>query len=389
MIKRERNKRENMPKKKKIIILYSTAGMGHKKAALAIYDAFQKRNAEVSVEVIDILEYASNTYKHLYLNFYVFMMSRAKWLWAFLYHFSDIPLVDIMTRKVRGVLDFRGMSAVGPMLAEKKPAAIIATHFFLPSVAAILKKYDDLNAKMYTLITDYGPHSYWLSDYVDEFFVGSEPAARNLEKRGVPANKITATGISTSADFTREFDKDALRKVHGVDRDKKTVFLMSGGFGVGPIEKMLLSLNSCSADIQVIAVCGHNKTVYEDMEHLQEKLKYPLVLFGLTDKVAELMAISDLMITKAGGISVTEALNARLPMILFGSIPGQETWNEEFLISNGAAEKAKRIEDIPLIANRILISDEEYDSFMAGIDKIRKPNAAKDIVEIVLKDMGK
>jgi len=153
------------------------------------------------------------------------------------------------------------------------------------------------------------------------------------------------------------------------------------------MEKILLSLTSCQVDIQVIAVCGHNKAMYEDIQVLRDRLNYPVNLFGYTDKVAELMAVSDLMITKAGGISVTEALDMRLPMILFDSIPGQETWNEKLLLEYGAAEKAEHIKEIPDLVNKMLLSAEVYDAIRSGIDKIRRPLAAEDIVEHVLKDM--
>ena len=372
---------------KKIIIIHSTAGMGHKKAAIALLKAFENRGKDIKVEIIDVLEYANSLYRFLYLNFYVFLMTKARWLWGLLYYFSNISVVNILTRKVRGNLDFRNAPGLGELLIEKAPDAIVATHFFLPSIAGILNEYEDFRSKTFTLITDYGPHSYWLSDHIDRFFVGSGSAALELAKRGIPRDRIDVTGIATTGEFHREFDADRLRGIYGLDKGKKTIFLMSGGFGVGPIARMLLSLNSCRADIQVITVCGHNKKAYDGIELLREKLNYPLVLFGFTDKVAELMSVSDLMVTKAGGISVTEALDMRLPMILFASVPGQETWNEHFLIESGAAEKAEKLEDIPLIADRILISEDVYDALKTAIDKIRRPHAAEKIVDLVLKEI--
>jgi len=373
-----------MADRKKVIILYSTGGMGHKKAAIAIFKAFENKRADVDVKIIDVLDYANGFYKFLYLDFYVFMMTRAKWLWGAGYYVSNLPFVDLLTHGIRGALDFCGLPGLGKMLAGESPDAIIATHFFLPSIAKILKKQKGFKSKTFTLITDYGPHSFWLSGSLDRFFVGSDSVSLELVKRGVPREKIDVTGIATTDEFRKKLDVDRLRGVHGIDKAKKTVFMMSGGFGVGPISEMLFSLNSCDADIQVITVCGHNKQAYDNIRELLEKLKYPVVLFGFTDKVAELMAVSDLMITKAGGISVTEALNARLPMILFGSIPGQETWNEHFLLAAGAAKKAEKVKDLPGIVDSMLLTDGVYDTLKAGIDKARRPYAAERIVDIVL-----
>ncbi len=377
-----------MAGKKKIIILYSTAGMGHKKAALAIYKVFSSYKEEVDVKVIDVLDYATRLYKYLYLNFYVFLMSRGKWLWGKMYYISNNMYVDRLTRKTREKLDYKGVS-IADFLLKEDPDAIIATHFLLPSIAGILKVRRGLKSRLYTVITDYGPHAYWLSRHISRFFVGSESVLKETVLMGVPPDKINVTGIPTTEEFRKDFDLDEVRETHGIMKGKKTVFIMSGGFGVGPIEKMLVLLNSSEADKQVIVVCGHNKKAYDDIKALRARLKYPVILFGFTDKVAELMAVSDLMITKAGGISVTEAMNSRLPMVLFGSVPGQETWNEIFLTGKKAAVKAEKIEDIPRFVDEVLLLEDRRKVMKDSIEKIRRPFAAEKIVEIVMNDISK
>ena len=374
-------------KKKKIIILYSTAGMGHKKAAFALLDAFKEKKDEVSCEMIDVLEYGNRFYNFLYKDFYVFMMSRAKAAWGILYDLSNLPVVNMLTRRLREVTDFYSLRRLEKAILESDPDAIIATHFLFPSISRILRKNKCIRSQMYAVVTDYGPHSFWLSNHINGYFVGSESALTEMVKRKIPAENITATGIPVTKEFNESFNTDKLRKTYGLDKSKKTVLLLSGGYGVGPMEEILFSLNDCSADIQVITVCGHNEAAYEDIQKIKSELKYPVILFGFTDKVAELMAVSDLMITKAGGISVTEAMNARLPMILFASVPGQETWNEKMLCAARAAEKAKKVKDIPVIANRILLSDDVYEALKEGIDKVRKPDAAERIVDKVMGDI--
>ena len=370
--------------RKKIIVMYSTAGMGHKKAAIAVHKVLEKEN--VDIEIVDALEYTTSMYRFFYFDAYIFLMSQGKLLWGFLYWLTNIPFINRLTRKLRGIADYKGLPGLGRMLAEKAPDAIVTTHFLLPSIAGILRK-KNMQARIYTIMTDYGPHSFWLSDQIDRFFVGSDSAKEKLSKRNISIDKITATGIPTADEFIKETNINSLRRKYGLDFDKKTVFLMSGGFGVGPVEKILLSLDSCMADIQIIAVCGHNKKAYANIKKLSSKLKYTLIPFGFTDKVAELMAVSDIMITKAGGISVTEALNAKLPMILFGSIPGQEAWNEKFLIESQAALKARKISDIPVLADKILLSEEDYKVFREGIENIRRPHAAEDIVKVVMGEL--
>ncbi|MGB2878876.1 MAG: glycosyltransferase [Candidatus Omnitrophota bacterium] len=370
---------------KKVIIIYSTAGMGHKKAALALLKTFrEKGEGLIEVKAIDLLEYSTRFYKFLYITFYIFVVQRAKWFWSMMYYTSNHPAIDILVRKIREWLDSKSLKMLREMLAEEAPDAIVATHFLLPGIASALKGTKGFKSMMYVVVTDYGPHSYWLSDHIDGYFVGAEYTLQEMVKRGVPAGKIVVTGIPTQEEFSSAFNTDEMRGKYDLDREKKTVFLLSGGFGVGPMEGILRSLNSCRADIQVITVCGHNKDAYRKIEALRSELNYRVILFGYTEKIAELMSVSDLMVTKAGGISVTEAMNMRLPMVLFASIPGQETWNEILLTRNGAAEKARRVEDIPVMADRILLSGEVLNSIKSGIDKIRRPDAAEKVTDIVM-----
>ena len=372
---------------KKIIILYSTGGMGHKKAAMALEEAFKKRQNEVEVKSIDTLDYGDGLYKFIYVKLYVFLMTSARWLWGFLYYFSDLGFIDKILRKIRPSAELKNLDGLEDMLTAENPDAIITTHFVLPGIASVLKKHKNFRSKLYVVVTDYGPHSFWLSSEIDRFFVGAASIIPDMVKRGIPADRVTPSGIPVSSEFSPGFNVAELRKKYGLDENKKTVFMLSGGFGVGPMKEMLLSLCSCRGDIQVIVVTGHNKDAYEKINIMKAKCNYPVILFGFSDKIAELMAVSDLMVTKAGGISVTEAMNMEIPMILFASIPGQETWNEKLLLEAGAAEKAGSIKEIPEIVNRLLLSEEAYATVKNGISKLRKPGAADEIVEKVISEL--
>ncbi len=222
-------------KMKKIVILYSTGGMGHKKAAFAVLDAFKRKQADVEVEIIDVLDYGNKMYHFIYKDLYVYLMTKGRGLWGFMYDFTNIPFIDRITRRGRGNLDYKSLDGLGRDLRKKAPDAIIATHFLLPSIAGILKKDLKLKAKLYAVVTDYGPHSYWLSDYIDNFFVGSDSVALEMDKRGVPLDIVKVSGIPTGAGFSVDFDKEHLRGLYNLDPSRKTVFMMSGGFGVGPM----------------------------------------------------------------------------------------------------------------------------------------------------------
>jgi len=369
---------------KKILILYSTGGMGHKKAASALFESFKKHADKVVVKNIDTLDYGNKFYKFLYMNCYVFLMTKGKALWGFLYYFSDIGIIDKIMKKVREVLDIKSMKGLEELLMKENPDAIVSTHFVLSAIAKIVKTRINHRVKQYVVITDYGPHGFWIADDIDRYFVGSESMVPDLLKRGIPQNKITVTGIPVVEDFKQTFDVPGLREKYGLTKDKKTIFMLSGGFGVGPMAEMLKNLDNCKSDIQVITVCGHNEELHKNIDAMKNTLKYPITLLGFTDKVPELMAVSDLMITKAGGISVTEALVMKLPMILYASIPGQETWNEQMLVGAQAAMKADSVEKLSELADRALLSVDVYESLKAGIETVRHDDSAEEIVESVL-----
>ena len=197
----------------------------------------------------------------------------------------------------------------------------------------------------------------------------------------------TVTGIATEAAFCGETNGEAVKQEMELEPDRKTVLVMSGGFGVGPMREILLALASCTEKLQVIAVCGHNEQLYRDLNCVRRRLSYPVKVIGFTDRVPELMAASDLMISKAGGISVTEALNSLTPMILFDSIPGQEFWNEELLLRRGASLKASNYKEIAEMTDRALLSQDVYESLVESIKELRSPSAAEKIARTVLSEL--
>ncbi|KJJ84464.1 monogalactosyldiacylglycerol synthase [Candidatus Omnitrophus magneticus] len=373
--------------KKKIIILYSTGGMGHKKAAEAILEYFkQQNNPSLEIKTIDSIDFGGAFYKFTYGTLYIFLMTKAKLLWGFLYHLTNTKLFGAPLTKLARIIERIKLKKLIETLIKENPDIIISTHFILPSIAAALKSKKDFHAKLYTVITDYGPHRFWLSDYIDKYFIGYSVMARDMARYGVSENKLIVSGIPVMPNFYQDLDRIALKKKYNLTADEKTIFILSGGFGVGPIEKILKNLCRLKINFNVIVVAGHNEQLYKRLLNLSATLSYTIKIFGFTDKISELMGVSDLMITKAGGISISEAIARELPMILCASIPGQETWNENMLINRGAGKKSNKAENIAHIINQIF-SSTEYDSLKNNIKKIAQNNAGKIIVEYIEKNL--
>lgn len=373
---------------KKVVILYSTSGFGHLNSAKAIMQAFDRRGADVDIRFINILDHGNKFFEFLHFKFYVTLMKYAKWLWGFFYYLSDLPVFDILVRALRHISDHKSWKGLEELLKKEKPDAVIATHFFLTSVARAIKSNKELSSRLYLMVSGYGTHNIWASKHIDHFFTGIKEVSDGLIRRGIDASRITVTGMPVPEDFMRSYDNNSLKEKYGLDGSKKTIFMLSGAFGAAPMETILKELNNCRADIQVITVCGHNEAAFRNIDKMRDSLCFSVKLFGFTDKIAELMSVSDLMISKAGTMSVAQALNMFLPMIIFYYIPGHETPTVRLLQEKGAAKVAFSVKDIPGLVDRALLSDDDYKKMIDGIERIRCPRAADDIIDVILKELG-
>jgi processive 1,2-diacylglycerol beta-glucosyltransferase len=308
----------------KILILYATAGIGHKKAAFAVKEAFDKIKRS-NVLLKDSLDYTNPFFKASYNSIYLALVRYFPTLWGLFYYCLDNPLIYAVVRPIRRLTNHVNSKKLVKFLLAEEPETIIVTHFFALEVIAHLKKKGILkNSRLVTVITDYKSHTFWLSGYVDSYIVGSGYTREDLLKRGIPDARIKAFGIPCSKQFSEKRDKRALRSKIGFAADKKTIFILGGGFGVGPIKRIVFYLDKLEEDFQCIVVCGYNKKLYDSLVKITQGAKHTFKIYGFVDNVDELMGLSDALISKSGGISVTEALNASLPMVVIDPIPGQE-----------------------------------------------------------------
>ena len=374
--------------RKKIVILFSTSGLGHYNSAKAIYQAFQRFGEDLDIKFINILDHGNKFFRFFHFKFYVSLMKYGKKLWGLFYFISDISFFDVIIRAFRHFADMLSWRGLKSVLIKEDPDAIIATHFFMTSIARAVKSNKKFHAKLFLMVSGFGMHNIWSSKHVDRFFAAVPYVSDELVRRGVKRDRVTVTGMPAPEEFSREYDRNFLMETYGLVPDKKTILILSGAFGAAPIESILETLRSCDTDIQVITVCGYNKKAFTNVNEIKNELGYPVKLFGFTDNISELMTVSDLMVSKAGTLSVTQALNMRLPMILFSHMPGHETPTVNLLDSAGAAKRAKNVKDIPVLVDTIFNTKDMYKNMTLAIDKLRRPNAADDMVNIVLDEIN-
>ena len=261
-------------------------------------------------------------------------------------------------------------------------------------MCTILKQKGKIDAKLATVITDYGedPYNEWTCNYnyIDYIFVAHDKIKETLISKGIPQNKIYVTGIPVSDKFLQKYNKNQTFSELGLNPNKKTILFFGGGeLGLG--KSKTLDIFECLMknfqNIQVITISGKNESLKISFEKLVNEYNKntEVCVLGFTDKVAEFMASSDLVITKPGGLTSTEALVSNLPIVAINPIPGQEEENASFLESNGAAVWLRKNDDINFVLKVLLNGDGKISSMKDCIRKIAKPNSTKDICEIIFR----
>lgn len=259
-------------------------------------------------------------------------------------------------------------------------------------MCAYLKKQGKLNAKIATVMTDYAPHDQWLvfNQYVDYFFVSHEGMKQQLHSKGIPNEKIFATGIPLSNKFLLKYDKSQILESFGLSSNRKTVLFFGGGeFGLGKKQtfNIFKSFVESYENIQVVAISGKNQKMKKEFEDLVNDLnKNDFVkILEYTDKVPQLMSISDLVVTKPGGLTTTESLASGLPIVIINPIPGQEEENAAYLEENKVAIWIKKDDDVEKILDDLFSNPDKIQEMKVCARLISKKNSTKDICEIVLR----
>lgn len=358
----------------KILVIYATAGAGHRKAAEALAGGLKTRTSH-QIVLLDALDHTSVFYKKLYSGVYTFLITHAGWLWGILFGLLDWrpirPFVNLARRIQNGI----NAGSLHRYLKQENFDYIFSTHFFPTEVAAYLKREGAITSRIVSVITDFDVHSIWLAKGIDHYTVASEWTKRRLTAMGVPEHAILVSGIPTDEKFSRPADVKELRRKFGLKEDLFTVLIATGSFGIGPIEAIINVLR----DFQAVVICGHNRSLQERLSaYGGERVK----VFGLVNNMDEMMALADVMITKPGGLSISEALVRRLPMIFFNAIPGQETGNIRVLKEYGVGISDCAIADIPKELHR-LQSPGELQAAKERIKSLAKPSSVRDIIQLV------
>lgn len=361
----------------KILVVYASAGAGHFKAAEGIYNYLRIFYPQVETKLIDILEDTSAFFKDSYAYGYPFLVKHALAAWQIAFYATSLRPLQWLTRFIAAFLNQHNTKKFTKILIEENPDFVISTHFLSSETTAFLRRTHKIKTKLVTVVTDFGVHPFWVCKGTDFYVAASGYTKRQLTSQGVAEEQIKVFGIPVDPKFLEQHDRFNLAHKFGINPEKFTVLIATGSFGIGPIEEIVELLHK---EAQILVVCARNQELYQKLKNKN----YPQArIFHFIDNIEELMAVSDIIITKPGGLSISESLIMELLPVFIAPIPGQETENIEALEHYGVGIYPNSLDELKMAVLNFRENPEMLKSVKEAIRKLKRPFAAKEISDAV------
>lgn len=377
----------------KILILSAATGGGHLRASHAIESYLLENTTDVEVKVVDALKTIHPILDKTVCEGYHFLATKTPKMFGLLYQKSneESPLAQ-MVPKFNSLFGVRLM----PLLEEYQPDVIIATHPFVTEMVSHLKEKGHVKAPLICVMTDYGPHKAWISDKVDAYIVSNEDMIPDMEAMGVRREIVFPFGIPVYDVFFDKADKAALLEELGMQRDVLTILIMAGSFGVSNILQIYEDIVCLDFPFQIIVITGRNEKLFQAFEDKieecrispQKGCKHTRLVF-FTNEVEKYMHASDLIITKPGGLTVSEALACNVPLAVFDAIPGQEEDNANFLMSHDMAVRIRKGDDCAGTISELLQNREKLEKMRQSCQSFDKSQSSKNILSLIYELVGR
>ncbi len=370
---------------KKILIPYATYGNGHKMVAMYLEKNFKKKNPDLIVETLDILDYATPFMRKVSKGiFEKTMFAKNPILWDFIYRFYNHKWRSLgMKSLCYHIFD---KEKLRQKMQEFNPDVIISTHFFASMLVSRYKRHDLINSKLYTIITDYDLHEAWLkaNEVEEALIVGNKEMKKELIKKGIDKNKIKVFGIPISDEFSFQNNPQVAKEKLKLD-NKITILFFGGGNNSNvslPFFKAIVNY----ANFNIIFIAGKNNELKKKVQKIVTKTKAKNVkVYGFVDNVIDFMAASDVVVTKPGGLTVTECLFLQKPMILINKSAGQEKGNYKYLVNKKYALKAEHPKQIVKFLKTIETNPEILKRMSNNMKDENKKKAIDDIYNLIMK----
>ncbi len=366
-----------------ILILTASAGAGHTVAAWALHEAFGRLAPQLPVEVHDVLQSTNVFFRTLYAQGYLGLVNHAPNAMGWLYEATDRGNGQIRAGLRARFQDLNMGRAVRHVL-RRDPRLIVNTHFLPAETIARQRRRGRLSVPQVTVTTDFDTHRLWVQPPTERYYTATEEGKAYLGTWGVPVEDIRVTGIPIRAAFRQEMARNAACQACGLEGEGPVVLLLCGGFGVGPAALYLRELLTLPPDVQPVVICGRNEPLCQRLEALAAHSGRAARVIGFTDRMHEWMRAADLVVTKPGGLTASEALACRLPLVVVNPIPGQETRNSDFLLEKGAAIKVNNPRMLAHRVRDLLDQPQRCRQLSEAAQRLARPAAAAAIVGDIL-----
>ncbi len=372
---------------KKILIFYASYGGGHLSAANSIKQYIDDNFSDCETKLVDCMLYVNKPINRITTTAYKEMVKKFPWAWGEVYSHSQKGPIAHISSTANNLLAKKLLK----LLKEYNPDIVISTHPFGSQMVSYLKRKALIECSLSTIITDFAPHEQWLvgKEQVDYFFVSHEKMREKIINSNIPENKVFSTGIPLSNKFLMHYNKVSVMKSFGLNPNKPVILFFGGGeFGLGREQtiKIFKSFIQHINNNQIVAIAGKNEKLKEAFSSIVHNLQVEDVVKVLpyTNQVPELMSISDLVVTKPGGLTTTESLVSGLPIIAINPIPGQEEENAKFLEDAGVAIWLKKHNDYDEIIKNLLSDTDKLHKMKVNTKLLAKKNSTRDICNIIL-----
>lgn len=320
-----------------ILLFYASYGSGHLSAASAIEQYIKEHYPNHKTLKIDCVEYINRSINKISTSAYKNIILKTPLLWGQVYKLlKNDAILDITQFSNRFMA-----KKIFKLFEDFEPDLVISCHPLGGQITAFLKSHNKTNCKLATVMTDFASHKQWLigKDYTDYFFVSNIEMKTSLISEGIFPNKIYVSGIPISPNFYKNYDKESIYNSLKILKNKKNIIFFGGGsLGLSSstnVQNILTSLlQATNESYQIIIISGKNQKLYNEFQKTITNTNHTsnTKLIDFTTQIPELLPITSFVITKPGGLTITECITSNVPVILINPIPGQEKENAQYIV---------------------------------------------------------
>lgn len=360
----------------KVLFLTVSTGQGHTSSAKAVEKYLNDQGTKTFF--LDVYGFISPKLCKAVSKAYLFAAGKIPRYYGKQYDHADMGKTGWMevVAEINNIIKYK----FEKYIEENKIDVVVATHLFAAQILSMMKDRRDL--KTLGIVTDYTLHPKWENTDLDYYVIADKSLVPLACRKGIEKNRLLPLGIPVDMKFSERKDKAEAKAELGFETEKPLVFVMMGSMGYGNIFSLIREIDKTKADCNVAVCCGNNKRARALIDRASMKKRFKT--YGFINNVDRLMDAADCIVTKPGGLSVTESLCKQLPMVFVNPIPGQEYRNVEFLVNNGAGlytTKSFTVED----ALNIYFNDSERRGELENaVKRLSKPDAVKNIGDFIL-----